>query len=333
MFMKTAQLVVWLLTVALAPVAAQTLPTDSLLPAPPAGSPPEVTAITGKKESKWFVRIQGSYGLAAPGAFRPYNSYVTYPDSTRPGGAHKTNRQGLGQGLRAGLGVGYILNDLINVGLDAEVYRSRRVSSNDVSGTRHSSASATHLETRTGYAALDASMITMTPSITFKAITKSAFYLYGRLGVSAALTRVRGVDVETSDTKILRTGSAAATIIPVNTRDETVAYYQYKGGMAFGYLAALGVQMKLSDRIRFFSELQANSITYSPRKKILTKYLSNGVDLLQDPAFPKRRRETEYLKSFTRTYAPNADQSPEKATKLAMPFASINLNAGLAFRF
>jgi hypothetical protein len=332
--MKTAQLVFWLLTVPLAPVAAQTLPTDPLLPAPPAGSPPEVTAITGKKESKWFVRIQGSYGLAAPGAFRPYNSYVTYPDSARPGGAHKTNRQGLGQGLRAGLGVGYILNDLINVGLDAEVYRSRRVSSNDVSGTLQGSTHATHMQTHTGYAALDAGLITVTPSITFKAISKSAFYLYARLGVSAALsTRVRGVGVETSDTKILRTGSAAATIIPANTRDETVAHYQYKGGMAFGYLAALGMQTKISDRIRFFSELQANSITYSPRKKILTKYLSNGVDLLQDPAFPKRRRETEYLKSFTRTYSPNADQSPEKATKLAIPFSSINLSAGLAFRF
>jgi hypothetical protein len=287
-----------------------------------------------KKESKWFVRIQGSYGLAAPGAFRPHNSYATYLDSTRLGSSHKTNRRGLGQGLRTGLSVGYILNDLINVGLDADVNWSGRVCASDITDSVRRSINASTIELRSSHSALDARMITVTPSITFKAISKSAFYLYARLGVSAALsTKVGGVSVETSDTRIRRTGAPSAPIVPANTRNETLARYQYKGGMAFGYLAALGGQIKITDRIRFFTELQANSITYSPRKKIITQYIHNGKDLSQDPSVPIKQRETEYVKSFTRDYTLNANQSPEKSTKLAMSFSSINLSAGLAFRF
>ncbi len=134
-----------------------------------------VTPKSGQaKESKWFVRVYGSYGLPMASSFRPGD--FTSSSSTSTGAppttttTYKINRQGLGQGWRVGGGVGYIVNEVINLGIDVEQYWS-----GDISATREfSSLSSSYYSFSSN--TYTAEMLTLTSNITFKAISKPNFY-------------------------------------------------------------------------------------------------------------------------------------------------------------
>jgi hypothetical protein len=252
-------------------------------------------------ESSFFIRIYGSYGIAMPGAYNSIDFYnntqstnFAYGGFTTSGTTVKDNKVGLGQGLRFGGGIGYILNDFINLGLDVDYYQSGSFLTTSVAFSAANIISGT----------LDAKMLTFTPNVTFKAISADNYYIYNRLGINVGLPKVTEVYSTTS---------------PV-----TVQTYEFQGGIALGYLVGIGVQFRISNALRAFVELNANSTSYAPQKRVLTAYTEAGVDKFA--AVPASIVKTiEYFDNLT--------AGAGKSVTLSMPFTSLGLQVGVAYRF
>ncbi len=79
-------------------------------------------------ESKFYVKVYGFYALLTPGGFSgqgtPFsvvpsdNSITRFGTTTTYSGY--TTKNPFGSGLRAGAGIGYVINDFINIGVDGE---------------------------------------------------------------------------------------------------------------------------------------------------------------------------------------------------------------------
>ncbi len=113
---------------------------------------------------------------------------------------------------------------------------------------------------------------------------------------------------------------------PFNTNtmeDEMV----FSGRASLGFTGALGIQLTLSEKIGFFSEIHMITQSWAPKKSLVTKQTANGTDMLPDMSTSEK--ETEYLDKYTNSYD---SESPSKELKYFMPFSSIGLQIGLVFR-
>ena len=268
-------------------------PTKAVSGKPSAALKPSVAS-----DSKFYIRVYGAYGIAMPGAYSAIDYYsgsapLLYGGFTTVGTTVKDNKTGLGQGIRFGGGIGYILNDFINLGLDVDYYKS---------GSFVTTSVLFGANTVTG--SLDATMLTFTPNITFKAISADNYYIYNRLGVNVGLPKITEVYAASS---------------PV-----TVQTYEFQGGVALGYLVGIGVQFRLSNSIRAFVELNANASAYAPQKRVLTAYTENGVDKLASvPASVTKQID----------YFDNLSAATGKSVTLSMPISNLGLQVGVAYRF
>jgi hypothetical protein len=300
------------------------------------------------RESKWFVKVYGSYGLPLASSFRPGNANVTISGTpASPSNDYKLNRKGLGQGLRYGGGVGYILNENINLGLDVDQYRSEAITATASSSYIYlyernvtdpkNALVDTSSSTSVSNSVYRSSMLTVTPNITFKAISRPGFYIYNRLGLCVGIIN-RLTSRETNEYSGYYYNSSTKTRSYYGRngrRIETEEFgYKFEGGLSIGFLASLGVQVRITNSIRLFGEAQVISMTYSPKKRILTSQLSNGVDrLLEEKAVPMREREVEYVTSYSSTSKRPDPTQPEQRIRERFPYASIGLAAGVAYRF
>ncbi|HTX87685.1 MAG TPA: outer membrane beta-barrel protein [Bacteroidales bacterium] len=103
----------------------------------------------------------------------------------------------------------------------------------------------------------------------------------------------------------------------------------YKGGVAVGFTAAVGVNFKITDHISLFSEFDCNGINYSPKKYILTKDELNGVDQL--PNLSMSEKETDFVKKYDALQT--STDEPAKHLKISMPFSNVELNVGMTYKF
>lgn len=296
---------------------AQTVPDDASTDIQPSGS----KDLLG---SKWFVRVYGSYGLPMASSFRPgdFTSSSSTSTGARPTSTttYKINRKGLGQGWRVGAGVGYIVNEVINLGIDVDQYWSGGLSAISELG---SSGRGTITYSSTTYTA---EMLTLTPNITFKAISKPGFYIYNRLGVS--------VGIRNELTQMQRDSTVTSSLVSGRYENLYENTYQYEGGLPIGFLASLGVQVYITNNIRFFAEVQVISIANSPKKRILTSSFINGNDrFIEENTTSLRDREIQYVNEYTTEPGEVDNGQPTKEIKLRIPYASIGLSAGLAYRF
>jgi hypothetical protein len=321
-----------IIPLALTQLNAQTSPNSQA----PSDSP------SGGEDSKWFVRVYGSFGLATPASYQlppsiSYNSTASQRQSS-----FKTSKNGLGQGVRAGLGLGYIVSDFINLGIDADMYWSVGdiVANYGYQYTSEYGAPLDSVKYRySSNEGVTATMINLMPNITFKAISKPNFYIYNRLGVCVGLsTQVKYTNV-TDDYQQFDYNSLGPsnprTIISEKFEEKES---EYQGGVSLGYFASLGVQAKLTQQLRVFAEVQAINIYYTPKKLVLTKYTLNGADRFSQPTTTTSEKETVFLAEYTTNNSQsNDDESvtsqPTKASKIKMPFSSVGLSIGLAFRF
>ncbi len=198
----------------------------------------------GQKKA-YFAKVYGAYGLFTPGSFKPV-SYSSVNSQTY----FKVPKTGLGGGVRIGAGLGMVLNDFLNLGIDGEYHIGNKISSGgDYSGTNYTYNNNTSLEY---------TILSIIPNITFKAISQPKYYIYTRLGP------LIGIPLKMDGVYTLR----------YDNNGNVTDYYtktKYELKTSLGYLAAIGVQVRISDAIRGFGEIGAYGLSFKRDRSVQTE--------------------------------------------------------------
>lgn len=240
-------------------------------------------------------------------------------------------KKGLGDGFRIGGGVSYIVNDFINVGIDVDYFRSTIDKVRDscyhqtqIQASMGAPDESFHDErTRISY---DATLVTFSPTISFKAISRPKWFVYYKLG---------GVIT-------FRPNSIEKDVTDVNLRQGWQGFYKdsasssmkgYEWGIrnpAFGFMGAIGMQIKVAERLRAFGEIQFSHIVFVVRKRSLMEFLVNGTD--QKNTLPVSVRETEFVQTFTMDFSYPNPNRPTQTLVQRIPITYIGLQFGLSYQ-
>ncbi|WP_157587416.1 hypothetical protein [Spirosoma arboris] len=263
-----------------------------------------VPRTTKATEAPFFLKAYGFYSLLTPGTEINYSgsqSQINLPTTYKPVNTH------LGAGPRAGIGVGLIVSDFINVGIDADILfgTALKVDNNVFIGS-NSSASFYNISTTTTL-----KVLSIMPNITFKALSRPAYYIYNRLGLIGGVV----LDYKTTS-NFLETPSKGAVTTSVGNTTYS------KNSLALGYQAALGIQFRLSQSIRGFAEVVAYNQSFKPRElQASTTSTKSGVTTVQSST-----TEFKDLGDYNKS-------NPYEQPSFNVAINSVGVGAGLVFRF
>ena len=292
-----------------------------------------------KSESRFILNVHGGYAVGLGSTFKFYPDNVSSINVMQVGNnapskttTYGSPTRGLGEGFRIGAGVSYILNDFINVGIDLDYFKSTIYKDRDstythtqIVGAPNGMDSYTYKQNvRTSY---DATLLTLSPNITFKAISKPKWFLYNKLGaVITFRPNSTQKNLETISTKtgwqnyVRDSGSGKSTTYEWGIRNP-----------AFGFMAGVGAQFRLTQKIRAFGELNFSHIVFVVRKRTTTDFMVDGKDMLQTLSVSQRL--VEFSTSFTETPQTNADSNiPSRAITERIPITYVGFQAGLTYR-
>jgi hypothetical protein len=111
----------------------------------------------------------------------------------------------------------------------------------------------------------------------------------------------------------------------INTRERT---WVYNKGFGLGYQAAVGMNWKLTDKMDIYTEANFISMTFYPAEGNVTKYISDGNDLLDQLTVSQKQLK------FEKTYDPQPQYDPESPTvvaRKAFPLSSLSAQVGIRF--
>ncbi len=266
---------------------------------------PESSAYKAADENKFYVKVYGFYGLLAPGGFSglglgdvSVNRFFTLSVNSD----YKVKKP-FGSGLRAGGGIGYVVNDFINIGVDGEyVLGSTTTESYLVTTTTGGIISSTK-KVQLDY---DYRLINIIPNITFKALSKPEYYIYNRLGI------IVGIPTQLGYVSTSRTEYPLPRLADFRKETSTV---ELQKNIGFGYQAALGIQFRIGGSLRGFFEVVASNLLLKSNESTAKKETRTFA-----AATPPEKIETK---------------KDEKVSdlQLSLPVNSIGVSAGLAFRF
>ncbi|MDJ1502996.1 hypothetical protein [Xanthocytophaga agilis] len=271
-------------------------------------------------ENKFYVKAYGFYGLLTPGGFsgQGVDPSSTYSYSSGNGTTTYTTKssdykvdKSFGAGLRVGGGVGLVVNDFINIGIDGEYILGGTATESYTTTSEYRINSS---EPTTSYIArvqknYDYTIVNIIPNITFKAVSKPEYYIYNRLGVCIGIPTKLSY-VNTSNFTYPDNPSARYEIEMTNELEKKVG---------FGYQAALGIQFRIVDQLRGFVELVISSVQLKSNSSEVTKaqytYVDANTSQIDQPIeIDESQRRTDNL-------------------NLKIPVSSVGLGAGIAFRF
>ncbi|WP_153797997.1 hypothetical protein [Foetidibacter luteolus] len=309
-------------------LAAQSIPiTDTALPG---------TVFQLKKEPRFYLNYHGGYGMAIG------SSYGYFPDNINSvsvrqiegnepvkSTTYRENTKGLGTGFRLGIGAYYAVNDFINVGLDVDYFQSSITKTKDSSFYMITTTEGMVMEQQFNGRSTNtynARVFTLSPGIIFKAITRPGWYLYNKIGVTAAFgMKVKQTERENNSMQMGIDGSFKDSAAAISKE------YKYSiNSPAMGFNAGLGAQFKLFERARCFAELQFSHVLFYPEKRSATSYIVNGSDRLG--SLPTALREVEFEKGYTDNGVIDPNQ-PIKMVRQKVPITYLGLVAGIAYRF
>jgi len=247
-------------------------------------------------EAPFYVKIYGLYGLLTPGV------QISHGELQSPDGSvftFKTANKGLGAGPRAGIGLGFIVSDFINLGIDADILFGTDLSITN--SYRDGRATYGNTETTT------LKVASVIPNITFKALSRPAYYIYNRLGLVGGVV----LDYKTVNSFLEQVNNGGASKTSISTSTYT------QNTLAIGYQAALGIQFRLSQAIRGFAEIVAYNQSFKPKRLEVVSPTSTIV--------------TDYNDQGSTLYA--TASRPGKDLSFNVPMNSVSVGAGLVFRF
>ncbi|HVM86757.1 MAG TPA: hypothetical protein VMT76_01125 [Puia sp.] len=186
---------------------------------------------------RFFIKIYGGYGILTPGSYKGNSTTSNYENFS-------AGKSGAGAGLHYGAGIGFVANDFLNIGIDAELLRGKLRSS-----TSSKDAYTYSLFRQT----INYSVTNIIPNITFKALSKPGYYIYTRVGLILAIsTKVKFTNFDSSYSE----GSGAVSI----TNGKENYYFKVNAGIQ----TSVGVQFNITSRLRGFGEMVGYILPASP---------------------------------------------------------------------
>lgn len=106
----------------------------------------------------------------------------------------------------------------------------------------------------------------------------------------------------------------------------------YKGGLAFGLNASLGIVTNPLGSLSFFSELNLCNLNYAPSRAETTLIEINGVDRTSE--YSSDERTTLFSDNYTSSNSDSQNPSgPRQALKYSYSLSSFGLRLGLRYKF
>lgn len=288
-------------------------------------------------EPRFYLNIHGGY------AFSLGSSFKFFPDNISSISVNqvqnnpvskdvkfKDESKGLGDGFRFGIGLSYIINDFINVGLDVDYSQSTLSKTKDSSfmSKEEMNGNVDQLIYNEKYTiSYDATLLTFSPNITFKAISQPKFFIYNKVG-AIIIFRPNSIQLETrqGDYKMGWQG-----FFRDSSLSETKKYEWGLKNPAFGFMGAIGGQVKLTERTRLFAEVQFTHVLFKVRNRILTNYTMDGQEMIN--TLPISAKETIFKKSFSSDDLSNDPNQPNIDVYQKFPITYVGLQVGIAYRF
>jgi hypothetical protein len=290
-----------------------------------------------EKEPRFAVNLHAGYSVGLGSTFKFYpddiSSISVVQNGNNPASktiAYSNPAKGLGDGLRVGFGASYIVNDFINVGLDFDYFRST------IKKFRDSSIHQTNLPVTNNAAdeyfyserntiSYQATLLSITPNITFKAIARPKWFLYNKLG--AVITfRPNSLQEDRTDMK----SSMGWQGFYKDSFSTVIKKYEWGiRNPAFGFMGAFGGQVKIAHNIRAFAEIQYSHIVFVIRKRTLTEFKVD--DQRMENTLPRSVREVEFVKSFSSDAASDPNK-PAQTIIQRIPISYIGLQAGISLQ-
>lgn len=306
-------------------------------PSNPSTTDVTIPVIKIEKEPRFSINLHTGYSLGLGSTFKFYPDDVSAISVTQDGNnppsktvTYSNPTKGLGDGFRFGGGGSFIVNDFINVGLDFDYFRSTikkyrdsAIHQTNLPVTNNSADEYSYSERNT--ISYQATLLSLTPSITFKAIARPTWYLYNKLG--AVITfRPNSLQEDRTD---MHTSSGWQGFY----RDSSsTVIKKYEWGIrnpAFGFMGAFGGQVKIARNIRAFAELQYSHIVFVIKKRTLTEFKVDDTNL--ENTLTRSTRETEFVKSFSSGAAVDPNK-PSQTIIQRIPISYIGLQAGVSFQ-
>lgn len=266
-----------------------------------------IQAQNESSESKFYIKVYGGYGLLSPGSYK----LVSASNAGGATGNTSLSKKGLGSGIRAGGGIGIIVSDFINIGADVEYLSGAELKSNTsyLPATGFSYIS----ETQITYSALS-----ITPHVIFKAISEPDYLIYNKLGLLLNLpTDLQKHQKDSSFNK------ATAYTYSADKRGT------YTVGLTVGLNVALGVQVRVSDKLRGYGEIFGNYLVLSP-----TNYDEKRTEINNGVTTNSEHRIT-YIKEGQTSYSMNGNNTTSTMSVSGSRFNmnTLGINIGIAYRF
>ncbi len=289
-----------------------------------------------KPDSRFSLNIHGGYSLALGSTFSFYPDDITSikvqgVDNTT--GSKVTRYQaptkGLGEGFRAGIGISYIINDFINVGLDFDYFRStiRKIKDSTSNQTLSSGGPGTSVYNVRNTISYDAILLTFMPNITLKAISRPKWFIYNRIG-AVIVIRPNSIEHDVTDTR------STANWMGFTKDSSSHSDLRYDWGIrnpSLGFMGGIGIQVKLREKIRVFSEIQFSHIVFSIKNRIVKDYLVDGQNM--ESSLPMSQREVYFRKDFQTSGTGSDPNRPGEAATQRLPITYVGLQAGVVYRF
>lgn len=297
----------------------------------------DTAVILLKHQQKFFINIHTGYAVGLGSTFKFYPDDITSisveqinNQTPREQITYKSTTKGLGDGFRYGAGLAYIVNDFINLGFDFDYFKSNisRIRDSSFHKTIQTDAGTSDYTYQQRYTiSYNATLLTLSPAITFKAISRPKFYIYNKVG--AVITyRPNSIQKNISQ-ETMHFGSQAVT-----TDSASGSYTRYEWGIkkpAFGFMGSVGAQIKVSEKVRAYAEVQFSHIVFAVRNRILTDYIINGNNLTG--TIPENEKVIEFKDGYSTTQQNPDPNQPSVTVVQRIPITYVGLQAGLAFRF
>lgn len=287
-------------------------------------------------ESKFFVKVIGGYAFLAPGSLTTVNTFRQ--------GMFEESRQKFGQGLRVGLGAGYILNDNINLGIDVIYHKGAKLdltktvdNQTDVFTPTNSTVEYLKITNVASSTIFNYNILNIVPHITFRAISKPNYHIYNRVGLIIGLPlKFNHIFHESSSVQIQNRKSPAS--YDITEFYDLTHYGNFAKNPSIGFQAALGVQFRLTKNLRFLTEIEASSFVLTPHELVyatfenITTTVDNVAKKTVQVSSDKRPRYIHYEKKGQTRTDENEKSVDMYQTRAKYTTNSLSLNLGFALR-
>lgn len=207
--------------------------------------------------SKIYLKLYGGYGILTPGSFRINTVFFLHDTAVKT-----QTKKGLGNGPRFGGGIGFIMNDFLNIGVDVEYHKG---SWEEDALNAHIDQSNYNIKT----SKIDYKTISLTPYVIFKALAKPKYFVYNKLGILLTLPFTMGTTLQSTYANKLNLQNGLNTF---TENLKTATSEKYKISLGVGLNVALGVNLKINEKFRIFSEMFGNYSALSPKTSLTIDY-------------------------------------------------------------